>query len=95
MIYCVLHVTLGRYLYPHSWASQAPLAVKNQPAIAGDVRDIGSIPGLRRCPAGGYGNPCQDSCLENPKKREAWQATVHKVAKSQTRLQQLNTHMSK
>ena len=33
--------------------------VKNLPAIAGDVRDIGSIPGLGRCPGGGHGNPCQ------------------------------------
>ena len=41
------------------------LAVKNQPANAGDIRDVGSIPGLGRSPGGGHGNPRQDSCLEN------------------------------
>ena len=39
--------------------------VKNPPACAGDVRDVGSIPGLGRCPGGGHGNPHQYSCLEN------------------------------
>ena len=41
------------------------LVVKNPPANAGNIRDTGSIPGLRRFPAGGYGNPLQYSCLEN------------------------------
>ena len=59
-------------------------AVKNLPANAGDVRDMGWIPGLGRSPGGGHGNPLQDSCLENPMDRGAWQATVHRVAKSQT-----------
>ena len=61
-------------------------AVKNLPANAGDRRDMGSIPGLGRSPGGGYGNPLQNSCLENPKDRGAWQATVHTVANSQTEL---------
>ena len=39
------------------WASQMVLVVKNLPANAGDVRDTGSIPGLRRSPGGGHGNP--------------------------------------
>ena len=56
--------------------------VKNPPANAGDVRDIDLIPGLGRSSEGGHGNPLQYSCLENPLDREAWQATVHKVAKS-------------
>ena len=34
----------------------------------------------------GNGNPLQYSCLENPKDRGAWWATVHRVAKSQTQL---------
>ena len=42
------------------------LVVKNPPANAGDVRDLGSIPGLGRPPGGGHGNPLQYSCLENP-----------------------------
>ena len=48
--------------------------------------DLGSIPGLGRSPGGGHGNPLQYSCLENPMDRGAWQATVHGVAKSWTRL---------
>ena len=42
------------------------LVVKNMPAIAGDVRDVGSIPGSGRPPGGGNDNPLQYSCLENP-----------------------------
>ena len=63
-------------------ASQVALVVKNLPANAGDVRDVGSIPGLGRFPGGGHGNPPQYSCLENPIDREAWWATVHRVAKN-------------
>ena len=40
--------------------------IKNPSANAGDLRDLGSIPGLGRSPGGGHGNPLQDSCLENP-----------------------------
>ena len=57
-------------------ASQMVLVVKNLPANAGDVRDVGSIPGLGRFPGGGHGNPLQNSCLENPMDRGAWWATV-------------------
>ena len=64
--------------------------VKNLPANAGDVRNVGLIPGLGRSPTGGHGNPLQYSCLEIPMDRGAWQATVHKVAKSQTQLKQLS-----
>ena len=45
--------------------------VKNPQANAGDVRDVGSIPGLGKCPEGGHGNPLQYSCLENPMDRGA------------------------
>ena len=37
-------------------------------------------------PGEGNGNPLQYSCMENPMDREAWWATVHGVAKSQTQL---------
>ena len=67
------------------------LVVKNPPANAGDIRDADSIPGWGRTPGGGHGNPLQYSCLENPMDREAWWATVHRVAKSPTRLKQLHT----
>ena len=40
------------------------------------TRDVGLIPGLGRSPGGGHGNPLQNSCLENPMDRGAWQATV-------------------
>ena len=67
-------------------ASQEAQVVKNLPAIAGDIRDVGSIPGLGRSPGGGHGNPLLYSCLENPMDRETWQAIIHGVAKSQTPL---------
>ena len=60
--------------------------VKEHVCNTGDTRDIGLIPGLERSPEGGHGNPVWNSCLENPIDTEAWQATVHRVAKSQTRL---------
>ena len=47
---------------------------------------------VRRSPGGGHGDPLQYSCLENPMDREAWWATVHRVAKCRTRLKQLSTH---
>ena len=52
------------------------LVVKNLPASAGNIRDMGLIPGLRRSPGGGHGNPLQCSYLENPMDRGAWRATV-------------------
>ena len=52
--------------------------VKNLPANAGDVRDVGLIPGSGRSPGEGHDNPLQYSCLENPMDREAWWATVHR-----------------
>ena len=46
------------------------LEVKKPPANAGDIRDLGSIPGLGRSSGGEHGNPLQYSCLENPMDRE-------------------------
>ena len=60
--------------------------VKNPPANAGDVGDVGSIPGSRRSLGVENDNPLQYSCLENSTDKGAWQATVHGVAKSRTRL---------
>ena len=68
------------------------LVVKNLPANEGDSRDYSSILGLGRSPGGGNGNPLQYSCLENLTNRGTWQVTVHRIAKSWTRLKQLNTH---
>ena len=74
------------------WASQVALGVKNLPANEGDVRDAGSIPGLGGSPGGGHSNPLQYSHLENPVRRGAWWAAVHRVAQNRTWLKQLSTH---
>ena len=66
--------------------------VKNPPANAGDIKDVGSIPGLGRFPDGGHGNPLQYPCLENPMDRGAWRATVHRVTNSYTWLKCLSMH---
>ena len=62
------------------------LSGKNLSAHVGDRRDSGSIHGSERSSGEGNGNLLQDSCLENPMDRGAWQATIHGVTKSQTRL---------
>ena len=83
---------LGHYTlcinYTAYGASQVVLVVKNLPADAEDTRDAVSIPGSRRFPGEGRGNPLQSSCLN----RGAWWATVHRTAKSQKWLKQLSTH---
>ena len=75
------------------------LVVKNLPALAGDLRDMGSILGSGRSLVGGHGNPLQYACLEKSHgqrrygtDKTPWQATVHGVLKSQTQLKQLSTH---
>ena len=49
---------------------------------SGDTGDLGSIPGWRRAPGEGNGNPLQYSCLKNPMDRGAWRATVPGIAES-------------
>ena len=65
------------------------LRVKNLPANAGDIRDVGLIPGLEDPLEEEMATQLQYSCLENPTDRGAWRATVHGVAKSQTQLSNL------
>ena len=67
--------------------------VKNPPINAGDIRDVGSIPGSRGSPGKGHDNPFQFCCLEKPVDRGAWQPTVHRVPESPTRLKQLGIHI--
>ena len=55
--------------------------VKNLPANAEDVRDLGSILGSGKSPGEGNGNPLRYLCLGNPMERGTWQATVHGVTK--------------
>ena len=59
------------------------LVVKNPFLYAGDIRDVGLVPGLGRFHGEGNGYPLQYSCLENPVNRGAWQVTVHWVAESE------------
>ena len=51
---------------------------------AGDIRDMGLIPGSGRSPGRMHGNPLQYSCLENPMDRRTWWATAHEFIKNQT-----------
>ena len=57
---------------------------KNLPASVGDVRNSGSIPGLRRSLGVGHGNLLQYPGLENPVDKRAWQAAFHRVTKRWT-----------
>ena len=56
--------------------------VKSTPTNAVSIRDDGLNPGSGRSPGAGHGNPFQYSWLDIPLDRGAWQATVHRVAKS-------------
>ena len=69
--------------FTHFVQSPLVLVVKNPPASAVDA-EVCSIPGSGRSPGGRRGNPLQNSCLDNPMDREAWQATVHGVTQSWT-----------
>ena len=83
----------GDFLMYIFWASVVALEVKNLPVNAGDIRDIGLIPGSGRSSGRRNGNPLQYSCLENPMDRGSWWAKVYRVSKSRTRMKQLSTHM--
>ena len=58
------------------------LVVKNLPANARDIKDVGLIFGLGRTPGGGNGYPLQYSCLENPRDGGAWWAAINGIAES-------------
>ena len=67
------YLQLGHFssIFQARWASQVAPVVKNLPANAGDIRDVGSISGSGRFSAEGNGYPLQYSCLENPMDRGA------------------------
>ena len=69
-------------IYTWKKVSWVTLGVKNPPASAGDLRDMGSILEWGRYPEGVHGNPLQYTCLENPMDRRACRATVHRVTVS-------------
>ena len=88
------------FFFSHGWitlisiylmASQVALVVKKLSTNAGDVRDVGSIPGFRRSPGGGHDNLLQYSCLGNPMDKGAWQATVHGVGHNWSDLASMHT----
>ena len=95
---CLFHSTLSniehysvfKIFLIMNWASQVVLMVKNLPAKAGNITDVGLIPGPGRFSGGGHGNPLQYSCLENSMDRGTWWATVHEVAKHSTWLKRLS-----
>ena len=66
-----------------------------EPASAGDLRDVGSIPGSGRSPGGEHGNPLLCCSLENRMDKGARRAPVYRVAKSWTQLKQLGMHAVK
>ena len=65
--------------------SQVALVVKNPPGNARDIRDVGSIPGSKRSPGDGNGNPLQYSCLGNAMDRGPGRLQPMESQKSQTR----------
>ena len=71
------------------------LVEKNILANGGDIRDMGLIPGLGRCPGGVHGNSPPVFLPRESMDRGAWWATVHRVAKRQTQLKPLSmcTHV--
>ena len=87
---------------PGSWCQSFSLVYKpvrwlfcfgsNCKEFACNAGDLGSVPGLGRCPGGGKGYPLQYSVLENSHSRGAWRATVHGVEKSWTRLSNWTQH---
>ena len=93
-IYLYIHTHTHTYVYIYIciWASQVALVVRNPPAKAGDLRDLGSIPESGRSPGGWRGNLLQFSCLENPLGRGAWRAIAHRVTKQWRWLKWFSTH---
>ena len=74
-----------------TWMAGLPRWLSDSLESACNAEDVGSIPCSERSPGEGNSNSLQYSCLENSMERGAWQATVHGVAKSQTRLRDLTT----
>ena len=77
--------------------SQVALVVKNPPANAGDVRNVGLIPRLVRSSGGGHGHPLQYSYLENPRTEEPDRVQSigsHRVRHDRSDLACMHIHVS-
>ena len=81
-----LHEVLPRWCFPGGASGKEPTCQYRR------RKRCSLIPELGRYPGGGHSNPLQYSCLENPMDKGAWQATVHRVAKSWTPLKRLTTY---
>ena len=89
IIYIYIYIYMYIYIYIYGldsyrfsiWIFQVALLIKKLPANAGDVRDVGSIPGSGRCLGRKHANPLQYYCLENPMDKLCW-----------TQLMRLSTH---
>ena len=77
---------MGGALFPSCYLPGTSLVAQMVKCLAYNAGDLGLIPESRRSSGEGNGKPIQYSCLENPMDGEAWWATVHGIAKSQTRL---------
>ena len=66
-------------LFVTLWAFQVVIGIRNPPANARDVGNMGSVPGSGRCPEDGHHNPLQYSCLGNLMDRGGWPVTVHGI----------------
>ena len=90
---CVYYQKLFLTVIHQYWELPRWLHSQESSCSAGDTGDTGSIPGLGKPPGERNSYPCQYSCLENPMDWGTWWATVHRVAKSQTRLRGLSARM--
>ena len=77
MIFPYVRITIQISEYVSILGFPGGAAVNNPPASAGDARNLGLIPRLRRSPGGGNGNPLQYFHLENSMDRGPWWAIVH------------------
>ena len=82
------------YIYAYTLSLGFPGGSNGKASVC-NARDPGSIPGLGRCPGEGKGNPLQYSCLGHAMDGGCWQAAVHGVAKSRTRLSDSTTGSSR
>ena len=79
-------------IWQYIWTSQVAPVVKEPACQCRRRKRHGFNPWVGKIPGEGNGNLLQSSCLKNPTDREAWQAPVHRVAKSQTQLKRMSMH---